>query len=129
MIEIYIIDYKTGRGALRSGRPPGFTQIWAKTRQIDIIIIIIIIKIRGKIEGIQMRTWHIWGTASCLGFKVPGMGMEWDEAGECSNMKVLVRKLKNGNFDICGNPLKYQKYILDTSFQEQWWQHRKKTAQ
>lgn len=26
MIEIYIIDYKTGRGALRSGRPPGFTQ-------------------------------------------------------------------------------------------------------
>lgn len=49
MIEIYIIDYKTGRGALRSGRPPEFTQIWAKTRQIDIIIII---KIRGKMEGI-----------------------------------------------------------------------------
>lgn len=107
MIEIYIIDYKTGRGALRSGRPPGLTQIWAKTRQIDIIIII---KIRGKMEGIrstgikgrQMRTWHIWGTASCLGFKVPGMGMEWDEAGECSNMKVLVTKLKNGNFDSVG---------------------------
>lgn len=81
MIKICIVGYVKLEEGLWSGRHPELTQIWAKMRQTEIII-----KIKRQngrhstmIKGKQMRTWHIWGTTSCLGFKMPGIGngMRW----------------------------------------------------
>lgn len=61
------------------GRLPGVIE-W-KIKQIDINVIIK--RERGgpstTMQGRQMRIWYTWGTASCLGVKMSGMGngMRW----------------------------------------------------
>lgn len=72
---------ETGRGALRSGRSPGLTQIWVKTRQMDITII----KIREKMEGIpkdkRETNENMTYLRNCKLFGVQGArdgnGMRW----------------------------------------------------